>query len=196
MIEISTKKLRGQWDEGYALDFHTLSSTYVGDDEYGHPQFVTTRSAIGELLYRLKYGQDQSVVEAIVTTTRSFLQARSWPMDLIIPVPPSRYRKFQPVVALAQRLAEVLNVAFGGGCVAKVRNIPELKNVFDFDKRTQLLTSAFQVDRSLVAGKCVLLFDDLYRSGATMNAVSSELKRSGKAARVYALALTMTRRHR
>lgn len=138
MIKISPKRIKGKWNEGYALDFHTVSSDYVGDDEYGHPQFVTTRTAIGELLYRLKYGGDESVIEAIVTTAGNFVRTKSWPIDLVIPVPASRSRPFQPVFALSKRLADDLKVAFCGGCVAKVKDIPELKNIFDFNDRTKL----------------------------------------------------------
>jgi len=196
MIKISPRKIKGNWDNGYALDFHTVSSGYIGDDEYGHPQFETKRTAIGELLYQLKYGQDKSVIESIVTTTGNFVREKSWPIDLVIPVPASRYRSFQPVFALAKRLANNLNVTFCGGCVAKVKNIPELKGVFDFDERAKLLSGAFQVDRTNVKGKRILLFDDLYRSGATMNEVSSKLKDLGKAACIYVLVLTMTRRLR
>jgi len=196
MIKISPRRLKGPWDDGYALDFHTVSSIYVGDDEYGHPQFDTTRSAIGELLYRLKYGEDQSVIEAIATTACAFVTSKAWPIEIVVPIPASRYRRFQPVVAVAARMAQVLDVPFGDACVAKVRNIPELKNVFDFGKRAELLANAFQVGCPDVEGRRVMLFDDLYRSGATMNAVSSELKKSGKARGLYALALTMTRRYR
>ena len=119
MVKISPKRLQGQWDEGFALDFHTISSTYVGDDEYGHPQFDTVRSAIGELLYQLKYGNYQSVMEAITATASSFVRSKSWCIDVVIPVPASRYRSFQPVVGLAKQLAEDLGVAFGGGHVVK-----------------------------------------------------------------------------
>jgi len=196
MIKIAPRKIKGNWDDGYALDFHTVTSDYVGDDEYGHPQYATTRTDMGELLYRLKYKRDTSVIDPIVTTAGNFVRAKPWQIDLLIPVPASRPRTFQPVVGLAKRLAEDLKVAFCGGCVAKVRDIPELKNIFDFAERTKLLNGAFQVDHAKVEGKHVLLFDDLYRSGATLNAVSSELRKSGKAASICALALTMTRRYR
>ena len=46
-------RIPGRWREGYVLDYHTLDSTYLGDDEYGHPMFDTKRSDVGELLYRL-----------------------------------------------------------------------------------------------------------------------------------------------
>jgi predicted amidophosphoribosyltransferase len=127
MIKIAPRQIKGNWDDGYALDFHTVTSDYVGDDEYGHPQYATTRTDMGELLYRLKYKRDTSVIDPIVTTAGNFVRAKPWQIDLLIPVPASRPRTFQPVVALAKRLAEDLKVAFCGACVAKVRDIPELK---------------------------------------------------------------------
>jgi hypothetical protein len=48
MVTISPRKLVGKWTVGYSLDVHTTGSTYLGDDEYGHPQFDTQRSEIGE----------------------------------------------------------------------------------------------------------------------------------------------------
>ncbi|MDL1958237.1 MAG: hypothetical protein LWX01_00875 [Deltaproteobacteria bacterium] len=57
---------------------------------------------------------------------------------------------------------------------------------------TLLLSARWQE----VAGRNVLLIDDLYRSGATLNAVTVALKDKGKAKEVYVLTLTMTRRKR
>lgn len=63
MINISPIKLPGNWFEGFALDLHTISSEFLGYDEYGHEVFDTKRSEMGELLYRLKYGSDKSVLQ-------------------------------------------------------------------------------------------------------------------------------------
>jgi competence protein ComFC len=65
MVEINPIQLIGPWDEGFALDFHTVGSQYLGDDAYGLPQFETTRTPIGELLYKLKCRSDKSTVEAL-----------------------------------------------------------------------------------------------------------------------------------
>lgn len=70
-VQIKPKALRGGWKQGFALDVHTTSSTFVGHNEYGRPEFATTRSPLGELLYRLKYGRDPSVIEEIVNTPSS-----------------------------------------------------------------------------------------------------------------------------
>ena len=49
-----TIKVDGNWDKGLAFDVHTLSSTYLGPDEYGHDLWDTTRTEMGQLIYSLK----------------------------------------------------------------------------------------------------------------------------------------------
>ena len=71
-----------------------------------------------------------------------------------------------------------------------------LKNMYKFNERMEILKDAFAVSKREVEGKNILLFDDLYRSGATLNAITKMLKVKGKAKEVYALTLTMTRRRR
>lgn len=152
---------------------------------------------MGELLYRLKYKGDKSVITVIVESAADFIGKRKWVFDLVIPVPPSRTRRVsQPVTALSKALAAQLGVAFCPDCIVKVRETPELKDVYEFEKRTALLKGVYAVARSKVASKSVLVFDDLYRSGATLNSVCQTLMDKGKAKTVYALTLTMTRSHR
>lgn len=176
MAEIHPKGIGGNWKEEFALDFHTLSSDYIGDDEYGHPQFDTTRSEIGELLYRLKYKKDKSVLGEIVTTASEFIKSRNWALELVVAVPPSRKgRAFQPVPPVAKGIASALGIDVCIDCVKKVKETPELKRIFDFEQRLRILGDAFEVRDPVVTGRTVLLFDDLYRSGATLNAVTRAL---------------------
>lgn len=37
MMAVNLRKIEGNWDLGYALDKHMLSSTFTGHNEYGHP---------------------------------------------------------------------------------------------------------------------------------------------------------------
>ena len=64
--------------------------------------------------------------------------------------------------------------------------------MFEYSQRLKLLEGAFRVDDAAVAGKRVLLVDDLYRSGATATAVTQVLL-AGRAAAVLMLAMTKTR---
>jgi hypothetical protein len=50
-LNIKPIAIKGPWSSGWAVDLHTLSSAFVGDDAFGHSQFKNKRSEIGELLY-------------------------------------------------------------------------------------------------------------------------------------------------
>ncbi len=196
MITTRPSLIAGRWREGYALDLHTESSTHVGDDEYGHPQFETKRSPAGELLFRLKYRLDRSSIPELVEAATAFV--RSWhpPIDMIVPVPPTRPRALQPVLVLGEALAKEIGVDFVEDCIRRIKEAPELKNVYDYDERMRLLADAHELDRARVAGKKVLLFDDLYRSGATMSSIAAALHDQGNAEDVFALTVTRTRSRR
>jgi len=43
MTPIAPPRVPGRWRAGYALDVHTHHSTFLGHDQFGHPQFDTKR---------------------------------------------------------------------------------------------------------------------------------------------------------
>jgi predicted amidophosphoribosyltransferase len=182
----------GNWISGYALDIHTVSSVHVGINEIGHDVFDTKRSELGELLYRLKYNGDLSAAEPIIDATATFLKPSRAKFDLIIPVPPSGVRRVQPVIVLARGIGEALNLPVVD-CVTTTRSATQLKGVMDREKRQELLKGLHAVDRACTKGKSILLFDDLYRSGATMSAITDLLMRKGEAVGVRVLTITRTR---
>jgi competence protein ComFC len=193
MLDTNPVRIVGRWSIGYTLDVHTTSSDLVGHDEFGHPQFESKRSELGELLYRLKFRRDQSVIPAIAEAAATFVESYLPKFDLIVPAPSSTPRPEQPVILLANAIGERIGIPVSEDCVWKVRETAQLKNVFDFDERFRLLDGAFELDSSVTTGKMVLLFDDLYRSGATLNAVAALLYDQGGAKDVIALTLTRTR---
>ena len=66
MFATNPIKIFGAWHQGYVLDYHTLSSDFIGHDEFGNPMFDTKRTETGELLYQLKYKRNSDVLEALV----------------------------------------------------------------------------------------------------------------------------------
>lgn len=79
---------------------------------------------------------------------------------------------------------------------AVIQTHPAATSIFKgsyVDERLRFLEGAHTVKASVVRGQKVLLFDDLYRSRATMNAIAAVLYDEGTATDVYALALTRTR---
>lgn len=194
MATFKPRKIQGRWRDGYALDLHTLSSTPIGHNEFGHMQFETERSEIGELLYKLKYGAEKAALDEIVAALYEFMTSWNPGVEIIVPVPSSSRRTVQPVILLAEGLSRRLGIPLAD-CVKRTRDVPQLKNVYDLDERLGLLEDLHQVDASIIQGKKLLLFDDLYRSGATMNAITAALYDEGGVADVFALTVTRTRSH-
>lgn len=195
MARFTPRQIIGKWRQGFALDLHVLSSIPIGHNELGHMQFDTTRTEIGELMFKLKYRSDKTVVDEIIDSVEALMKTWKPNVDLIVPVPPSSQRALQPVIVLADALSKRLSIPLAD-CVARTRDAPQLKNVYDLDERLRLPEGLHTIDASATRGRRILLFDDLYRSGATMNAITTALYEQGAASDVFALTITQTRSYR
>ena len=68
IIETHPTRIAGPWTEGFVLDKHVIKSVpigYLGE----HMQFDTTRSALGELVYRFKNNKGGTPKDIIETAT-------------------------------------------------------------------------------------------------------------------------------
>jgi len=198
-MEVNPQKIEGHWNEGWALDLHTTSSVHVGTDENGKDIFDTKRPPIAEELYRLKYWRERYRIEAIAKPASEFLRKykTKWQLDLIIPIPPSDMtRDFQPVYELAKAIGKHSSIAVDFSILKKVKSTSQLKEIKNPEERREILKGAFSTGFNSLNGKDVLIFDDLYRSGETLNAVCDVIMNKGKARGVYVLTITKTRSNR
>ena len=144
-------------------------------------------------MYRLKYRGDKDAIVSIVETITEFMKTSDINAEVVVPIPPSRLqRSFQPVIEVGTELAKTLGIAFNSTSLKKAKSTPQMKDVGDFSARVATLEAAFVSDRDL-EGRTVLLLDDLFQSGATMNVASRTLRGQGLVKSIYALALTRTR---
>jgi competence protein ComFC len=100
------------WIKGYSFSIHTISSTYVGEDTYGNPQFDTQRSDMGECVYQLKYKNNPAAVDKIIDLLSLSSECCSFinNVDIIITIPPTKKtRQYQPVFLIADKIAERFN---------------------------------------------------------------------------------------
>lgn len=187
--------LEGNWRTGKAYDLHTVASAHLGVDEFGHDRFENTRSEMGELVYRLKYKSDKSALPKIVAFLDTIKGIENF--DFIVPIPPTKKnRPIRPVELIAVALGEKRGVKVLPNLLANEGD-EELKGVTDPVARNELLEKALKLSgKESVAGKKILLVDDLYRSGATLRIATDLLYRQGKAAAVSVLTMTKTRSNR
>jgi len=192
MATINPIELQGLWKKGFALDLHTLSSIYMGEDQYGHRQYDTQRSKIGELVYRLKY-RNEDTISDIKALVIPFL--KSWgihkEIELIIPVPPSKNRFSQPVFKICDSIGESLNIYVCHDVLKKVKS-QELKGISLIEKQ-QAIENSIVFHKKIIRQISVLLVDDLYESGATLTAATKILQTEPNVKNIYVLTMTKTR---
>ena len=80
--------------------------------------------------------------------------------------------------------------------MVKVKKTKFLKDIENTESRKTQLKGAFKVRDNRFAGKYILLFDDLFRSGETLNEITNVLVKEGKVSRVFVLTITKTRTKR
>lgn len=188
-------RLDGNWHVGAAFDLHTVSSTYLGPNEYGHDSFDNKRSEMGQLIYDLKYGHDASKVARVVELLDVFEGIERY--DVFVPIPQTNKRRpIDPVRLIAEALGARKGVAVVTDNLVN-RGGSEQKGISDPLKRLELLRQALHLKNpSVFNGKEVILIDDLYRSGSTFRTASELLYQVGKAKTVSVLAMTKTRSNR
>ncbi|WP_349918252.1 ComF family protein [Aeromonas veronii] len=181
----------GNWKAGWALDLHTTNSVMLPDGS-----FENTYSTIGHALNRLKYHSEDHI-DFLVNEIVRFMRTRivTQYISAIVPVPASKDRRIQPVYVIAERVAKVLNITYDPSYLVKVKNTAELKSIESPQERSALLNGAFHVD-ARYKNKKILIVDDLFRSGSTLNELTKTMYNIGLVNDVYVVTLTKTRVHR
>lgn len=187
MTKTNPRKIDGPWADGRVLDLHSTGSEFLGYDEYGHEQFDTRRTEVGELLYRLKYRNDATALEEIGTVAEKFIRSWRIKFDVIVPAPPTRTRRVQPLHQIAGELGRRFQVPVVKAVAKNAAGAAELKDLREFHERQAVLQGALTVNARAVAGKRVLLLDDLIRSGATLGAVAAALTRRERLSSLHSL---------
>jgi competence protein ComFC len=184
-------KLEGKWDEGFALELHTRSSLPYAGEFPGQTKFATEYTPLGALIRRCKYEGEMSAIAEVASIVVSRSNLRMF--EAIIPVPPSNStRAFQPVSAIAAAIGELTTIPVFDEMFEAARH-EELKSISDFQERYRILTSAIALKRKPeIAGKKILVFDDVYRSGATLTRIC-DLLRPFAPSKLCVLTVTKTR---
>jgi len=174
------RPLVGSWQTGWALGFHSRIS---GSD--------WSRSGVGDLTYRLKYESDTTVLPGLIQQTLDLFQAHPEmsQVEFILPVPSSAERNVNPVHAFCEALAAKIKIPMQT-LVIKTRQTQPQKEMKTLAQKRANVAGAFAL-RGEIKGRRILLIDDLFDSGATLDEITRLLLKHG-ASRVNVLTLTRT----
>lgn len=191
-MKINPIELKGNWTLGYALDKHKIKSITKGENEWGHMQYDTLRTEIGEAVFQLKYRKDYSKIEIIADCIIEFLESKEITGDFnaIIPAPASKFRTIQPVAAVAEKIGQKLECFVANEYLKKMSS-EELKNMDDEDKN-HLLEESIVRQKKFKNESNVLVLDDLFDSGATITTMCKKLREDPNVKKIYVITMTKT----
>jgi len=118
---------------------------------------------------------------------------REWDIDLIVPVPlhPKRKRQrgYNQAAVLAKLLGKHLRIPVEEHCVLRTKNTKPQK-ALENKERKKNMKDAFSVQKLKKEWKNILIIDDIYTTGSTINEVAKCLKKKG-AQKVFFLTISI-----
>ncbi|WP_057022108.1 ComF family protein [Pseudomonas synxantha] len=195
IMAIRTIPSNGAWDLAVSLDKHIIRSVPIGYNDYGHMQFDTERTDIGEAVFQLKYRFDFTKVEYIANQIIAALNSQPFPkIEVVIPMPASKVRAKQPVTEIAKKVAELLGIYCSEDTLEKIKPTGAMKDLETYAERSAALDGCFEIRDKISRGPWnALLIDDLYDTGASLEAACNKLRQNTNIKNISVVAIT--RRH-
>ena len=160
--------------------------------EQGHSVYVY-RGDIRKTMYRFKYSNRREYARFFAR--KAAQQYAGWidrcQIEAVVPVPmyarKRRRRGYNQAEVFGRELAQCLGLAFEPGAVQRITNTKPQK-LLSGQERKKNLEKAFQVAEFIVKYNCILIVDDIYTTGSTVEAVAEVMRRGG-VEKVYYLTL-------
>ena len=147
--------------------------------------------AVREMVHHFKYRNLRAAAPELGCLLASYLEAEPTRAEVLVPVPlhPRRERErgYNQAELLAHELSRLTGLPMESHAVRRTRNTPPQVSMRGHDDRGRAVRGAFECVGD-VAGRRVLLIDDVVTSGSTMSACASALKDAG-ARSVWGLSL-------
>ena len=159
-----------------------------------YPREELVEHPLRQVVQKFKYGRKVSLGKSLgrlmARGCQEFLsEVRA---DLIVPVPLHlkrlRWRGFNQSLLLARQVSRVYNIPLDPFALQRNRETPPQTQLNEEERRKNMRDAFSLISDRSVTGKSVLLVDDVYTSGATVNECSRTLKKNG-AKQVYVLTL-------
>lgn len=174
-----------------------------GDKANCHPDFPYLLGATGKygnkaltsLIHSLKFRGGISAADPLADLLVEYASSLGTLLNdcLVIPIPLSKERRrtrgFNQSELIAKSFAERFGLTCETACLARIRHAKPQSETKSVAERKENIRGVFAVTRrSAIAGKNIILVDDVTTSGATFLEAARELKSAG-AERIIALAV-------
>lgn len=153
------------------------------------------KAPVSTSLYQFKYKNRRSFGEVYAEELyRKFARMlRIWGIDLIVPIPihakKRRQRGYNQAEIIAKYLGDKTGIPVNVKALKRVRDTKPQKELTGKERKKNL-QNAFAQGKGNVRGKRILLIDDIYTTGITIEESAKVLRRHG-AQKVYFLTISI-----
>lgn len=148
---------------------------------------------VSELIWALKYQNTKTAIEPLREIIKKYLQTVKFRErvltddTVIIPVPlyknKERKRGFNQAILIAELLAQLLDVRhpkIENDVLIRTKNTSSQTKLEDYNERVKNIADAFRIkNQDKIKDKNIILVDDVWTSGATINEAVRVLKEAG-----------------
>lgn len=135
-------------------------------------------------IYRMKHENRRDYIDfyawSMAVSCKHYLDR--WKPDLILPVPIQKNRKrkrgYNQSELLGRKISRYLSIPFDSDVLQCIRKTDEQK-MLDRKARMKNLKGSFAVKKNLKGIQNVLIVDDVYTTGSTMDEISRVMKQAG-----------------
>lgn len=149
---------------------------------------------IRQAVHQLKYNNLKVVAPLLAGFLHEFLMENPMPGNVLVPVPVhqkrERERGYNQSYLIARELSRLSGLPLDASCLFRKINTPPQVRTTSALERQINIADAFACANNRLAGKDVLLIDDVSTSGATLNTCARTLKAAG-AASVWGLVIAL-----
>ena len=171
-------------EEGHICRYCDMEINYISYDKepklYVFEYDDITRFSI----LRLKYSNKRQYAKTFAKMmAKKFEMIEHLEYDCIINVPMYKKKKkkrgYDQAELIAKDLSDILNIEFEKENLVRIKNtLPQSK--VSFEQRQTNVKNVFKVlDPDRIEGKNIILVDDIYTTGNTLNECAKELKQAG-----------------
>lgn len=173
---------------------------YCYDCTNKHHEYIRGRalyeySTVCDSIYRFKYAGRKEYAEAYGQEAAKHLGTviKSWKADALVPVPIHkkrlRRRGYNQATLFAAALGRELQIPVIDNLISRVENTKPMKMLSGRERQNNL-KKAFKIGQNDVKLDTIIIIDDIYTTGSTIDALAREIKKAG-VTNIYFIALAI-----
>lgn len=162
--------------------------------DQGMALFTYTRSG-KKIIQEMKFEGNIKLAKWLGIKLGKKLKSMDWEdIDIILPIPlhPNRLKErgFNQSLEIAKAMIYSIKIPINNDLLIRIKDTPHQTDLSKIDRQKNI-KNAFQIQQEdLIQGKVILLVDDVYTTGSTINACAEILRKAGAKKIYFAVAAT------